>query len=120
VNKLRRLIAAALPGVIIGGAAGSWSADARASGGEIEIIVENGYHPNRVTVVEGQPVRLKFIRREHTPCTREVVIPAANVWKELPPNKPVSISLPALAPGEYEFKCGMNMIRGTIEVKPRS
>jgi plastocyanin domain-containing protein len=85
---------------------------------EIEIIVDGGYSPARVEVKKGERVRLKFLRKEYTGCTREVVIPALKVRQELPPNKAVIIDLPALDSGEYEFRCGMNMIRGAIVVLP--
>jgi mono/diheme cytochrome c family protein len=88
-----------------------------AAPGEIEIVVEGGYKPARVEVGAGKPIRLKFIRREYGGCTREVVFPALNIRRELPPNRAVTVELPAnLAPGEYEFKCGMDMIRGTLVV----
>jgi len=83
---------------------------------EIEIIVDGAYKPNRIEIHEGERIRLKFVRREYTPCTREVVFPKLNIRRELPPNQPVVIELPALAKGEYEFKCGMNMIRATLAV----
>lgn len=83
---------------------------------EIEVIVDGTYKPGRIEVHAGERVRLKFIRKEYTPCTKEVVFPSLNIRRELPPNKPVIIELPALAAGEYEFKCGMNMIRGTLVV----
>jgi plastocyanin domain-containing protein len=86
---------------------------------EIEVIVDGGYQPGRITIAEGERVRLRFIRREHSPCTREVVFPGLDIRRELPTNQPVSIDLPALAVGEYEFRCAMNMIRGTITVQPR-
>jgi plastocyanin domain-containing protein len=83
---------------------------------EIEIVVEGGYKPNRIEIHEGERVRLKFVRKEYDSCTREVVFTKLGIRRELPPNQPVIIDLPALAPGEYEFKCGMNMIRGTLVV----
>ncbi len=86
---------------------------------EIEAIVDGGYQPGRITVTAGERVRLRFIRREHTPCTREVVFPGLDIRRELPTDQPVIIELPALAAGEYEFRCGMNMIRGVIVVQPR-
>ena len=85
---------------------------------EIEIIVEGGYKPSRIEVHAGERVRLKFVRKEYSSCTREVVFPSLHIRRELPPNQPVVIDLPALQPGEYEFKCGMNMIRGTLLVVP--
>lgn len=86
---------------------------------EIEIVVEDGYHPDRITVREGERVALRFVRHECSGCTREVVFPALNIRRELPPHRPVVIELPALRAGEYAFQCGMNMVRGTIVVTPR-
>lgn len=86
---------------------------------EIEVVVDGGYKPGRITVTEGERVRLKFVRREHSPCTREVVFSALGIRRELPTDQPVVIELPALAAGEYEFKCGMNMIKGVIQVLAR-
>lgn len=83
---------------------------------EIEIVVDGNYKPSRVEIHEGERVRLKLVRKDYSACTREVVFPALGLRRELPPNQPVHIDLPALAPGEYEYKCGMNMIRGTLVV----
>ena len=85
---------------------------------EIEIVVQGTYKPARIEIRQGERVRLKFIRKEYNSCTREVVFPKLNIKRELPPNQPVVIDLPALTPGEYEFKCGMNMIKGMITVVP--
>ena len=86
---------------------------------EIEIVVDAGYKPARVEVRADERVRLKFVRTEYSGCTREVIIPALGIRRELPTNKTVTIDLPSLAPGEYEFRCGMNMIRGAIVVPQR-
>jgi plastocyanin domain-containing protein len=87
---------------------------------EVDITVQGSYRPGRIEVTEGQRVRLKFTRKESGPCTREVVFPALGIKKELPQDQVVVIELPALKAGEFEFKCGMNMIKGTIVVKPRT
>ncbi|UJR84354.1 cupredoxin domain-containing protein [Sandaracinus amylolyticus] len=86
---------------------------------EIEIVVRGSYQPNRIVVREGERVRLRFVRHEYASCTREVVFPALGIRRELPPHQPVVIELPQLAVGEHEFRCGMNMVRGTIVVEPR-
>lgn len=86
---------------------------------EIEVIVRGGYHPSRIEVTQGQHVQLKFVRKEAGGCTREVVFPALGIRKELPEGQPVVIHLPDLKVGEYEFKCGMNMIKGKLVVRPR-
>ena len=85
---------------------------------EIEVIVDGDYQPGRIILAAGERVRLRFVRREHTPCTREVVFPGLNIRRELPTDVPVVIDLPALAAGEYEFHCGMKMIRGALVVQP--
>lgn len=84
---------------------------------EVEVIVEGAYKPNKITVPAGEPVRIRFLRKDYTPCTKEVVFPALNIRRELPTNQPVVVELGPLAPGEYEFKCGMNMVRGSLVVK---
>ncbi len=86
---------------------------------EIEVIVDRGYTPARIEVNEGERVKLKFIRREYTPCTREIQIPSLNIRQELPTNKPVIVELPPLKAGDIEYKCGMNMVRGTLVVSQR-
>ncbi|WP_437571327.1 cupredoxin domain-containing protein [Sorangium sp. So ce542] len=86
---------------------------------EIEIVVDGGYKPSRIVVTEGERVRLKLVRRDYSPCSREVVFASLGIRRELPTNVPVVIDLPALSPGEIEFKCGMNMLRGVILVEPR-
>jgi len=84
---------------------------------EIEVIVEGGYRPRRIVIREGEKVRLRFIRRDHGPCTREVVFPGLGIRRELPTHQPVVIELPALKAGEYELRCGMNMVRGELIVE---
>ncbi|WP_437876990.1 cupredoxin domain-containing protein [Sorangium sp. So ce513] len=86
---------------------------------EIEIVVDGGYTPSRVVVTEGARVRLKVIRRDRSPCTREIVFASLGIRRELPTGVPVVIELPTLSPGEIEFTCGMNMLRGAIVVAPR-
>lgn len=87
---------------------------------EIDVIVQGGYKPSRIEVIQGQHVQLRFIRKESGDCTREVVFPAPGIRQELPEGKPVVIHLPALQAGEYEFKCGMNMIKGKLIVRPNA
>lgn len=88
----------------------------RAKVREIEIVVEGAYKPQRIEIMEGEQVRLRFIRKDYGPCTREVIFPKLNIKRDLPTGQPVTIELPVLAPGEYEFKCGMNMIKGVLIV----
>ena len=41
------------------------------------------------------------------------------VFERDPVVQPVVLELPALAAGEYEFRCAMNMIRGLLVVQPK-
>jgi plastocyanin domain-containing protein len=82
-----------------------------------EVLVQRGYHPGRLTIPAGEPVRLTFLRREAGGCSREVMIPSLGIRRELPQDVPVSIDLPALPAGEVAFTCGMSMMRGAIVVE---
>ena len=84
---------------------------------EIEIIVDGGYKPAKVDVAPGEAVRLKFVRKEYTPCTKEVLFPTLNIRRELPVNQPVLIDIPPQQSGDIPFHCGMNMVKGTVVVK---
>ncbi len=86
---------------------------------EIEVVVDGGYKPDRIVVTEGERVRLKFVRKDYSPCAREVVFESLGIRRDLPVDAPVLIDLPALSPGEHEFKCWMKMLRGVIVVEPR-
>jgi plastocyanin len=87
---------------------------------EIEIVVDRGYKPSFIEVTEGERIRLKFTRLDYTPCTEEVQIPSLNIRQALPTNKSVVVELPPLKAGDVEYTCGMNMVRGTLVVSPRS
>lgn len=85
----------------------------------IDVVVDAGYAPSRITVRQGERVRLRFVRKDWSGCTREVLIPAWQIRRTLPTNQPVVIDVPTGDAGEYEFRCGMNMVRGTITVSAR-
>jgi plastocyanin domain-containing protein len=87
---------------------------------EIEVVVDGGYKPGRIVIIEGERVRLKFIRKDYSPCTREVVFASLGIRRELPTNVPVVIDIPPQSAGEVPFTCGMNMVKGAIVVEPRS
>ena len=90
-----------------------------AAGGvqEIDVTVKGGYQPAAVTARAGQLVRLKFTRKESTPCGEEVVLPDFGKRAHLPQDETVSIEVRPEKPGEYEFTCGMNMYKGRLIVE---
>lgn len=84
---------------------------------EITILVKGGYTPNRIEVERGKRVRLLFNREEDAACSEEVVFPDFGVRKDLPAFHTTGIDLEPASAGEYEFTCGMHMMRGTLIVK---
>ena len=85
---------------------------------DLVITVENGtYSPSRIKVPTGEPVEIKFIRKDQSPCSETLLIPELLISDTLPLNKLKIIQLPALAAGEYAFHCQMQMYRGLITVK---
>jgi plastocyanin domain-containing protein len=116
-TRWKKLIAAAGLAAALAFGAGTPALADGAAPRDVPIIVENGYQSNRIEVTEGERGRLVFTRRDYTPCTKEVLFPALGIRRMLPTNQAVTVELPALKAGEYEFRCGMNMIRGTVVVR---
>ncbi|WP_317930741.1 cupredoxin domain-containing protein [Halioxenophilus sp. WMMB6] len=88
------------------------------SAAETVIVVDNGnYTPARIQLPAGKPVRLRFLRKDPSPCAELVLIPKLNISESLPVDHAKSINLPALAPGDYPFHCQMQMYRGEIVVE---
>jgi plastocyanin domain-containing protein len=85
---------------------------------EIDIMVRDRYQPGAIVAREGERLRLTFLRWEGGGCTREVVFPSLGIRKTLPSGTAVDIDLGPLPAGTVEFTCGMDMVRGRIDVKP--
>ena len=81
------------------------------------VTVKGGYSPSKVTVKAGQPARLAFDRQEASGCSAELLIPGFGVSEKLPAFERTVIEFTPDAAGEYEFTCGMQMLRGTIVVE---
>lgn len=84
---------------------------------DFTVLVERGYHPRELDVPAGVPLRVTFERREQSACSRDVVFPGLGLRRGLPYGERVALELPALAPGDYSFTCGMNMLRGVLRVR---
>lgn len=86
-----------------------------AGGGPIDVTVENGvYTPSVIEVPAGRPVRLRFVRKDPSPCAEEVRFDDFGVSAELPFGKPREVTLTPPVPGNYAFTCQMRMYRGTL------
>jgi plastocyanin domain-containing protein len=84
---------------------------------EVEVSVSSSYAPDRIEVQAGRPVRIKFRRSEPNPCTDQVVFPDFGVVRDLPLGRDTVIEVTPPAPGEYQFHCGMNMVKGKLIAK---
>jgi len=85
---------------------------------DLVIVVENGtYSPSHIKLPSGEPVAIKFMRKDQSPCSEMLLIPDLQISETLPINKLKTIQLPALSSGEYDFHCQMQMYRGQITVE---
>jgi plastocyanin domain-containing protein len=87
---------------------------------EITITVDGGYAPSRIQVKAGRPLRLSFHRMNPSGCLAQVIFPDFHKTLDLPLNATTSLELPATKAGVYPFHCGMNMVRGVLEVVDQS
>lgn len=84
---------------------------------EVTITVDGGYEPSRIVVNAGQPVRLNFLRRDPSSCLETVALPDFQITRDLALNHVTSVEFTPHKPGEYLFRCGMNMFWGVVEVR---
>ena len=89
-----------------------------AASGVIDVIVDGGvYTPARIEVAAGQPVTLRFLRKDPSPCAEKVLFDDLGVSADLPIGQPVELTITPGKAGEYAFTCQMQMYRGTLAVK---
>jgi plastocyanin domain-containing protein len=94
---------------------------ATAGGGgvqEVRVIVKGGYTPDTIVVQAGKPVRLQFYRDETADCSERVVFERFGIDQQLPPFQTTTLEFTPEQPGEYPFRCGMNMLKGLLVVEP--
>ena len=84
---------------------------------EINVTVKGGYSPDVIVVKKNQPVRLNFYRDETASCSETVVFSDFGIAKDLPPFKTTPIEFTPDKTGEFNFVCGMNMLRGKLIVE---
>lgn len=81
----------------------------------VDILVADGvYTPAEIRVPVGRPTRLRFLRRDASPCAATVQVDGLGAGAELPVGRPVEITVAPAAPGRYEFACQMRMYRGVL------
>jgi plastocyanin domain-containing protein len=82
----------------------------------VRITVRGGYDPARIEVRAGRLVRLVFHREEVEGCSNTVLIPEWGIAHHLPAHEDTEVEFTPRTPGEFEFTCGMSMLRGSIVV----
>jgi plastocyanin domain-containing protein len=82
---------------------------------EVDVAVgPTGFMPSEVHWTRGVPLSLVFKRFREDACGTEVSIPALNIVRSLPLRESVSVSVSAVTPGKYEFKCGSGAYVGHL------
>jgi plastocyanin domain-containing protein len=84
---------------------------------EVRITVKGGYDPDLIVVKQGRPVRLDFYRDETAACSEEVVFPDFGIARSLPAFKTTPVEFTPEKTGEFNFRCGMNMLHGKLVVE---
>lgn len=85
---------------------------------EVRVLVKGGYTPDTIVVQAGKPVRLQFYRDETADCSERVVFERFKIDQMLPPFETTAVEFTPTEPGEYPFRCGMNMLKGLLVVEP--
>lgn len=84
----------------------------------VEILVKDGvYSPARIQAKQGEKIRLRFIRKDPSPCAAKVIFNALGKTLELPTNQSAEIELQLDEAGEIDFTCDMQMYRGKLIVE---
>lgn len=83
----------------------------------VDITVEGGYTPDVISIPQGKPTRITFIRKDPSSCLEEVVVHDFRIRKFLPLNQKVTVEITPRKTGEFAFACGMNMFHGKIVVR---
>jgi plastocyanin domain-containing protein len=90
----------------------------KASSNFVDILVDNGtYTPSRIEVEAGKKTRLRFLRKDASPCAEKVVFEKFDISADLPLNEIREIEVTPGEPGEYVFTCQMQMYKGSLVVK---
>ena len=84
---------------------------------EATIVVKGAYNPDVIIVQHGKPVRLNFLRQETAACSEEVVFADFHRRTQLPEGELIAVDFVPERAGEYEFTCGMGMLRGKLVVR---
>lgn len=80
-------------------------------------VADGVYTPAHISVIAEQQIPLRFLRKDPSPCAEQVVFPDLDLSYNLPVDEALDVTLPPLKPGNYAFRCQMNMYKGTLTVQ---
>lgn len=87
---------------------------------EVALLLDGGFHPRRVSVREGLPVRLRLTRtRDREGWWDDFEFPYRRIVHEMPEGQTVTVDVGALKAGEYAIFCAQGTLRGTLEAGGR-
>lgn len=123
------IVAVIATAIFAGGCAGGHDhkmADSDSADGEVyaakpgeivKIAVTTNYSPKSIKVRKGEPVKLEFTRTDDQNCGDELVFPKLGIKKHLPVGQPVLVEFTPSEPGDLQYACGMDMMRGKVIVQ---
>lgn len=85
---------------------------------EVTIVVHEGYHPNRIRVRAGTPVRIVFDRQEADPCSARVFFSEPRIDRALAPHAATTVNFTPERVGDHLFTCEEGRFRGHLIVAP--
>lgn len=80
-------------------------------------LTGEGYQPASLKLKRGVPARITFVRRIEETCGKEIAIPNYNIRRALPLNQAVVVEFTPEKTGDFNFTCGMGMLRGKVVVQ---
>jgi plastocyanin domain-containing protein len=81
------------------------------------VVSENGFEPNNLALKADIPAQITFQRVDEKNCAQEVLFTELGIRKQLPLGQEVLVEFTPSKNTNYEFTCGMGMLRGTVTVK---
>lgn len=77
----------------------------------VRVSVTDGYDPDTIIIDAGVPAEIEF--SEAHGCLGTVIFDGLDIEQSLEEGGAV-VKLPPLEPGTYSFRCGMDMVHGTL------
>jgi len=81
------------------------------------ILVKGVYSPNIIKAKKNKLVRINFVRKESTDCSRFVNFTDFKIRKELPEGEKITIEIMPEKSGVFPFNCDMNMYQGKLIIE---